>query len=225
MLIFPVNVDLIMMAQRDHEFRKILNDGDLVPADGYPVYWAAGLLGKGSGEKVSGSDLLPTLCNLSAAKKYSVFFLGAGLGVAAKAIAELKKEHRELQVGGAYSPPMTFGSAENEHERAVEIVRSASPDILFVGLGAPKQERFLWEHRGELNVPVSIAVGATFDFVAGKVRRAPVWMQRVGLEWMWRLYHEPKRLWRRYLVDDMPFFWLVLMQKVRQLKVNLRRKV
>jgi N-acetylglucosaminyldiphosphoundecaprenol N-acetyl-beta-D-mannosaminyltransferase len=222
MLVFPLNVDVVMKAQEDNAFRQVLNDGDLVLADGYPVFWAAGLLGKGPGEKVSGSDLLPILCNLSATNKYSIFFLGAGPGVAEKAIAELKKEYRELQVAGAYSPPMTFDSEEKEHERAVEIVRSANPDILFVGLGAPKQERFLCEHRRELNVPVSIAVGATFDFVAGKVRRAPFWMQRVGLEWAWRLYQEPKRLWRRYLVDDMPFFWHVLKQKMSQLRSRNR---
>lgn len=214
-LVFPLNVDLLIKAQHDELFRKILNECDLVTADGVPILWAGRMLNKGPKETVSGSDLLPKVCNLAAARGYAVFFLGAGPGVAERASNNLMKEMEGLKVVGVCSPNMDIETDEREQAKAVERVHSAKPDILFVGLGAPKQEKFLWKYRHKLGVPVSIAVGGAFDRVAEKVRRAPIWMQRIGLEWMWRVMQEPKRLWRRYLVDDIPFIWLFVKEYFR----------
>lgn len=207
------NADHIVKLNHDSQFRAAYNEAFLLLADGMLVLWAAKFLGKPLKEKVSGSDILPRLCEVSREKGYKLFFLGGKPGSASKAADILKNKHPALQIVGVYSPPFGFENDEAENRRIAGMIRSAGPDILFVGLGAPKQEKWIYRHYKELGVPVSIGVGGTFEFVAGVVRRAPLWMQKSGLEWLWRLAMEPKRLWRRYLVEDMEFFWLVLKQK------------
>lgn len=214
--IVTCNIDHVVKLKRDPEFAAAYGDAALVLPDGIPILWAAKFLGKPLKEKVSGSDILPKLCATAQKKGYRLFFLGGNPGSATRASEALKERHPGLQVVGVYSPPFGFEKDAEEDCKIVDMIKSAAPDILFVGLGAPKQEKWIHRHYKALGVPVSIGVGATFEFVAGVVRRAPAWMQRAGLEWLWRLAMEPKRLWRRYLVEDMEFFRLVLKQKLRR---------
>ncbi len=203
------NVDHLVKLQRDEEFRRIYKDAALVLADGVPLLWASRLLGQPLKEKVSGSDLFVEVCALAAERSLRVFLLGGRPGAAQMAADRLVKDHPGLEVCGIYCPYFGFERDEAENARIVQAIRGARPNILFVGLGAPKQERWIHRHREALGVPVSIGVGISFEFVAGLVRRAPRWMQRVGLEWSWRLLMEPRRLWRRYLLEDPKFLYYV----------------
>ncbi len=214
------NVDHIVKFQKDAEFRKVYEDAALVLADGVPILWAARFLGEPLREKVSGSDLFPKLCEVAAQKGWRLFFLGGREKAAAHAAEALLKRHPNLNVVGIYSPPHGFEKDDVKNAQIVAMIKEARPDILFIGLGAPKQEKWAQRFKDAYDVPVSIGIGASFDFVAGIVLRAPVWMQRVGLEWFWRLMMEPHRLWRRYLVDDLAFFGLVFDQKCQSRVLN-----
>ncbi len=208
------NVDHIMRLQHDNEFKEIYQNADLVVADGMPLIWVSKYFGSALCERVTGSDLFPKLCVIAAERKYKLFFLGGDPGVAEKAKEVLVKQNQGLIVVGCYCPPFGFEKDENENKKIVEIIKMAKPDLLFVGLGAPKQEKWIFKHYKSMHVPVTIGIGISFSFAAGIVKRAPVWMQNAGLEWLWRLIMEPRRLWKRYLIDDMKFFWLVLKHKL-----------
>lgn len=215
------NVHHIILLQKDQEFKKIYQEASLVLADGMPLIWASKFLGTPLKEKVSGSDLVPEICKFAAKKGYRLFFLGGRSGAVEKARENLIKIYPQIKIVGVYSPPFGFENNTEENEKIVEMIKNARPEILLVGLGAPKQEKWIYRHYKETDVPVSIGVGVTFEFISGMVKRAPKWMQRVGLEWSWRLIMEPKRLWKRYLVWDVEFFWLVLKQKIRSKQHNL----
>ena len=208
------NVDHIVKLQKDPEFRDIYSNAALVLPDGMPLLWAAKFLGTLLKEKISGSDLFPRLCEAAAEKGYKVFFLGGREGAAARSAEVLKAEYQKLNVAGTYCPPFGFEQNEAENDKIVQMIKTASPDVLFVGLGAPKQEKWIYKYKDRYQAPLSIGIGASFEFMAGMVRRAPIWMQKSGLEWFWRLMMEPTRLWKRYLIDDMLFFRLILKQKI-----------
>lgn len=193
------NVDHILRLEEDEEFRKIYKEAALRLTDGMPLVWISKMKKTPIKEKVSGSDLFPKVCERAAQKGYSVFLLGAAEGVAAKAAENLKAKYPGLIIAGTFSPKYGFEKDEKEVNRIIEIVKKANPDILAVGLGSPKQEKFIYRHRNELNVPVSLAIGASIDFEAGKVKRAPVFMQKAGLEWLYRLCKEPRRMFMRNL--------------------------
>jgi len=188
----------------------------LVLADGTLLLWAAKFLGTPLKEKISGSDLFPKLCKLSAKKGYKVFFLGGRSDASVTAKKVLQNRYTGLDVVGTYSPPLGFESDPVENKKIIKLIKNFKPDILFVGLGAPKQEKWIYSHKAKYQVPVSIGIGVSFEFVAGMVKRAPRWMQIIGLEWFWRVLMEPLRLWQRYLVDDMKIFGLVLKQKLQK---------
>lgn len=196
------NVDHIVKLENDIEFQNVYKEADLILTDGMPLIWISRIKKNPIKEKVSGSDLFPEVCRLASKKGYKIFLLGASDGVAAKAAENLKKRYVNLNIVGTYSPSYGFENKKDEIERIISIVKEAKPDILAVGLGAPKQEKFLYKFREELDVPVSLAIGASIDFEAGNIKRAPIWMQNSGLEWFYRLYKEPKRLIRRYLIED-----------------------
>ncbi len=204
------NVDHMIKLTRDKEFARIYKDADLILADGVPLLWFAKGLGDPIPEKVSGSDLFPKVCKMAADEGLSVFLLGGNEGVAKKAAEKLKERYAALQIAGTYCPPFGFEKDEKEIDRIVGMLSEAKPDILFVGLGAPKQEKFFDSIRERVQIPVAIHVGASFDFVAGTVKRAPKWMSKVGLEWFYRLIKEPKRMFKRYLIDDVRIFPLYL---------------
>jgi N-acetylglucosaminyldiphosphoundecaprenol N-acetyl-beta-D-mannosaminyltransferase len=208
------NSDHIVIASKDEEFREICKNAHLVLADGMPVLWAAWFLGMPLKEKISGSDLFPRLCRVAAKKGYKLFFLGGRPGAAFKTSEMLKDKYPKIQIVGLYSPPFGFENDVAQNDKIVEMIKDSKPDILFVGLGAPKQEKWIYKHKEKYQVPVSIGIGASFELASGVLRRAPLWMQKAGLEWFWRFLMEPKRLWKRYFLEDMKFIWLVFRQKL-----------
>ena len=196
------NVDHIVKLENDIEFQSVYKDADLILTDGMPLIWISKMKKNPIKEKVSGSDLFPKVCDLASKNGYKVFLLGAAEGVAAKAAINLERKYKGLNIVGTYSPSYGFENKKEEIDNIIKMINEVKPDILAVGLGAPKQEKFLYRYRKELNVPVSLAIGASIDFEAGNVTRAPIWMQKRGLEWFYRLIKEPKRMYKRYLVDD-----------------------
>lgn len=197
------NIDHIVKLESDQLLQKVYADADIILTDGKPMIWMSRLYGTPIKEKVSGSDLFPNLCRLAAGKGYRVFLLGAAEGVAAKAALNLQNKFPGLIIAGTYSPPFGFEKDEKELQNILRIVTEAKPHILIVGLGCPKQEKFIYNYKDELNVPVSLGLGASIDFEAGILKRAPKWMADHGFEWFYRIVQDPKRMAKRYFVDDM----------------------
>lgn len=209
------NAHHIVEINKNRELRRIYEGADLVLPDGVSLLWASRLLGTPLRERVAGSDLFPRLCAAAAEYGYRVFLLGGEPGVASKAAEQLKRRHPGLRIVGFYSPQFGFESCPEENERIVRMTRESRPDILFVALGFPKQELWIYRYARACRVSIAIGVGAAFDFAAGTRRRAPRWMQRVGLEWLFRLLQEPRRLWYRYLVLGPQFALLTVAEFCR----------
>jgi N-acetylglucosaminyldiphosphoundecaprenol N-acetyl-beta-D-mannosaminyltransferase len=195
------NVDHIVKLEKDVEFQNVYRDADLILTDGMPLIWISKFLKNKIKEKISGSDLFPKVCELAARKQYKIFLLGAEEGVADQAAANLRDRYEGIEIIGTYSPKFGFEKDEEDINKIINMINIVKPDILFVGLGAPKQEKFIYKYKDRLRVPISLAIGASIDFEAGKVKRAPKWMQRNGLEWFYRILMEPRRMSKRYLID------------------------
>lgn len=195
------NLDHIVTIERDAYFREAYAHADLILADGKPLLWIAKARKTPIREKISGSDLFPRLAELAANKGYTMFFLGAGEGIAAQAAEKLKKQYPGLRIAGCYAPPIGFEQDRSAVHEIIQRVQTVNPDILVVGLGTPKQEKFLYRYYKQMGVPVSLGLGASFDFIAGNRKRAPRWMSEHGLEWLYRTLQEPKRLAGRYIKD------------------------
>lgn len=208
------NAQHIVMLQNNARFRQIYQQATLTVPDGVSLLWAAQFLGTPLQGRVNGTDLFEKLCMSCADAGVKVFFLGGRPGAAEGAAQVLSARHPNLQIAGTYCPPYGFEADLSERARIQEAVATAAPDILFVGLGAPKQEYWIYEHYQQLGIPISIGIGVSFEFVAGAVQRAPKLLQQLGLEWAFRLVTEPKRLWRRYVFGNSSFTWLVLKQKL-----------
>lgn len=208
--VVTVNPEFVVMAQQDRTFMDILNSADLSLPDGVGLLWAARTLGRPLRERVAGSDLVYRLAQLAEARGYSIYLLGAGPGIGQRAAERLIRRRPGLRVAGAYP-----GSPRPEEDaEIVGRIRAASPQILLVAFGAPAQDRWIRRNLELLGVPVSIGVGGALDFVSGKVRRAPVWVRKLGIEWLFRLAMEPWR-WRRML--RLPrFAIMVLRQRIWQ---------
>jgi len=206
------NAHHVTLYQRDPLFRRIYEQAFLVVADGVPLLWAAQLLGTPLAGRVNGTDLFQALCGKAAELGLRVYLLGGREGAADAAAARLRECFPALKICGTYCPPVGFEHDPEQQAIIVERINVAQPALLFVGLGAPKQEYWMYANREKMRVPVSLGIGVSFELVGGVVRRAPRWMQTVGLEWLFRLLAEPKRLWRRYLVGNMIFCVLVTRQ-------------
>ncbi|MFQ6058833.1 MAG: WecB/TagA/CpsF family glycosyltransferase [Anaerolineae bacterium] len=207
--VVTVNPEFIVAAQEDAEFREILNAASLALPDGIGVVWASRFLSRRRPlrERVAGSDLVPKIAALAAKRGYRLFLLGAAPGVAEEAARRLCRENPGLTVAGTHA-----GSpSPDEEDEIVALVRAARPHVLFVAYGAPAQDRWIARNLERLGVPVAMGVGGAFDFIAGVAVRAPVWVQRLGLEWLHRLWHEPWR-WRRQLAL-LKFVGLVLLRR------------
>jgi N-acetylglucosaminyldiphosphoundecaprenol N-acetyl-beta-D-mannosaminyltransferase len=198
--IATANVDFLMHSIRDKELQEILCSCDLVVPDGMPIVWAARLMGMRLKERVSGVDLVPRLAALAAERGYGMYLLGATEQSSRQAAEFLKQSFPSLRIVGRYSPPRS-SLAEMDHEAILSRIERAKPEILLVAMGNPKQEKWLAMHRNRLRVPLCMGVGGSLDFLAGTVSRAPLWMQRSGLEWLHRVLQEPSRLAKRYLND------------------------
>jgi len=196
----------ISEANKDSEFKNILNRADLVVPDGMPLVWLGRLYGHPLHRRVYGPELMEAFCR-ETRSQYRHFFYGGAPGVA-ESLASSLQGRFQIVVAGTYSPP--FRDLTEEEERALlDRVHEASPDVLWVGLSTPKQERWMHEHRMRLHVPVLLGVGAAFDLSSGKLRQAPGWMRENGLEWLFRLLVEPRRLWKRYLVTIPSAIWSI----------------
>lgn len=204
------NVDHTVILQRHAGLRQAYEQASLVLADGWPVVAASRLLRKPLPGRVPGSDLVPALLERANEQGgITVFLLGAGPGVAQRAASRIQQRWPRVQVVGCYSPPRGFENDAAENESILATIENARPDLLVVGLGAPKQELWVAAHQRRIAAPIALCVGATIDFLAGEKRRAPKWAQRIGLEWLHRLASEPRRLFRRYLHDAWVFPQLV----------------
>jgi len=204
------NVHMTMEAYDAPDFRRIVNAADLVTPDGMPLVWMLRRLGVPGQDRVAGPELLPRICEAAAREGVPVGFYGGKPEVLDGLTKRLKTRFPGLQVAYAYSPPFRPLTPE-EDERVVEEINASGARILFVGLGCPKQERWMAAHKGKVQA-VMLGVGAAFDFHAGRMPLAPKWMQRAGLEWLFRLLTEPRRLWRRYVRHNPRFVILALIQ-------------
>ncbi len=202
--VVTANVDFLVQAQRDVELQRILLEADLVLCDGTPLLWASRWLGNPLPERAAGSDVVPLLIRAAAEKGHRIFLLGGGLNVAAEAAGRLQKQYPALVISGHYSPPFC-DLLEMDFPEIARRVRAARPDVLLVSFGCPKQEKWIAMHYHLLGVPVLMGVGATIDFIAGRIKRAPALMQRTGTECLYRLAQEPRRLARRYAGDLLRF--------------------
>lgn len=195
------NTDHIVLVEHDAEFKEIYDNADLVLLDGKPLVWLSKWLKDEKMEKISGSDIFPRICELAAKKGYTMYLFGAGQGVAEKAAENLTIKYPGLKIVGTQSPSFGFEKKEKEVNDCINRIKETKPDILIVGLGAPKQEKFIYKYKDELNVPLSLGLGATIDFEAGTKKRAPKWMQNAGLEWLYRSIQEPRRVGKRAVID------------------------
>jgi|SRR5580692_1188234 N-acetylglucosaminyldiphosphoundecaprenol N-acetyl-beta-D-mannosaminyltransferase len=209
------NAQHIVLLDQDKRLRKIYDCADLVLPDGYSLLLAARLHGRFLQERIAGVDMFQTLCDLAAENDLHVFLLG-GLPQSADLTAKVLKQRLSSLRISTYCPPFGFEKTAAGLKQTEQAIRDAKPDLLFVAFGAPKQEYWIYEHGLRLSVPVSIGVGGSFEMVSGVVRRAPIWMQDAGCEWLYRLYREPRRLWRRYLIGNLEFGTIVLRQSVRR---------
>lgn len=207
--VVAINVDVVMKIENDTYLKKIVDAADMVLVDGKPLVWIAKWHKKPVKEKISGSDLVPLLCKTAAEKGYSIFILGGKEGIALQAKNKLEEEMPNINIVGTYSPPFGFENDEQELTKVNEIISESKPDILIACFGCPKQEKFIYENIEKYEAKVSICAGATVDFLAGNVNRAPKWMSNHGLEWLYRFFQEPKRLFKRYFVDDVRIIGLI----------------
>lgn len=196
------NVDQIVRVEKDAYFKEIYDHASLILTDGTPLMWISKLYKKPIKEKICGSDLVPLLAKIASERDFSIFLLGAKPGIADKAAQNLKMRYKNIKIAGTYSPPLGFEKDNEEISRINEILLNSKADLLFVGMGVPKQDIFIYENMKKYKIPVSFSIGASIDFLAGNVKRAPKWINKFGLEWFYRFLKEPKRLFKRYFVDD-----------------------
>lgn len=209
--IVTANLDFCAQAAQDVELQRILVEAELVVCDGTPLLWASRLTGQPLRERVAGSDMVPLIAARAAASGWKIFLLGGEPDSLQRAAENLKMRHPSIEICDTYSPPFARFH-DMDHAEITRRVRETKPDILLVAFGCPKQEKWIYAHYRELGVPCSIGVGATIDFLAGKVRRAPSWVGKIGIEWLFRLAQEPRRLVSRYAHD----FGFLISQMLRE---------
>jgi N-acetylglucosaminyldiphosphoundecaprenol N-acetyl-beta-D-mannosaminyltransferase len=208
-----VNVDKLVKASRDPQLRQIINDCALINADGMPVVWASRLLGKPLKERVAGVDLFEALMRRAGEKGWRVFLLGAREEVVSKVADTYQRKYPRLVLAGYRNG---YWKGEAEEAEVARQIRDSRADLLFVAISSPKKEQFLGRYQAEMKIPFAMGVGGTFDVAIGRVKRAPVWMQKSGLEWFYRFLQEPRRMFRRYFIEDMAFIWLFIKEAARR---------
>lgn len=213
-VIFTPNVDHLVKLQSDREFFEAYAGADYKTCDSKILFYAARLVGSRFKEKVSGSDLFPAFCEYHKNnEEIKIFLLGAREGVAAQAQQKINAKAGRDIVVETHSPSFGFEKNEEECRQIIELVNRSGANVLAVGVGAPKQEKFIHKYKHQFkHIKIFMAIGATIDFEAGNVNRAPKWLSEMGMEWLYRLVAEPRRLWKRYLVEGPTFFWFLFMQ-------------
>ncbi len=207
--ISTINTDVIMQIEKDEYLKKAIDNADLALIDGKPLIWISKLKKKPIVEKISGTDLVPKLCELSSQKKYSIFLLGGKEGVAEKAKEKLNNKYPGINIIGTYAPPLGFEKDKNKLKELNNKINECKPDILIVCFGCPKQEKWIYDNINDYEAKVSVCAGGTIDFLAENVKRAPKWMSNCGLEWFYRFLQEPKRLFKRYFIEDIKIIKLI----------------
>ena len=214
------NVYSTVLMQKDDEFRKINNSSTMVVADGMPIVWVSKLMKCPLPCRIAGADLFFRLCTLACERGYTFYFLGSTKDALGRIRIHLKAKFPSLKIAGVYSPPYKDIFSATENAEILKKINEVKPDILWVGMTAPKQEKWIYHNSDKIDTKVAIGVGAVFDFVSGAVHRAPVWMQKMGLEWLFRFIQEPRRMWRRYLIGNTIFIWLVIKEMVKKYDVS-----
>ncbi len=215
-VVFTANVDHLIKLQKNKDFYLAYQESDYRVCDSQVLLYASNFLGTPLTEKLSGSDLFPAFYTYyKHDKNVKIFLLGAAPGIAKQAQKKINlKVGRDIVVA-SYSPTFGFEKDEEECQRIIDLIDQSGATVLAIGVGAPKQELWLTKYKDQLkNVKLFLAIGATIDFEAGNIQRSPKWMSQVGLEWLYRILCEPKRLWKRYIVDDLPFLWLIVKQRL-----------
>lgn len=200
--VVAINVDVVVKIEEDPYLKKVVDNADMVLVDGKPLVWISKLHGKPLKAKISGSDLVPLLCEVAAEKGYRIFIIGGKDGIAEQAKEKLESRLPQIKIVGTYAPPFGFEKNESELDKINQMISAVHPDLLIACFGCPKQEKWIYENIEKYDAKVSVCAGATVDFLAGNVKRAPRWMSEHGLEWFYRFTQEPKRMFRRYFVDD-----------------------
>jgi N-acetylglucosaminyldiphosphoundecaprenol N-acetyl-beta-D-mannosaminyltransferase len=202
-----VNTAKLVNIQKDRKLKVSVEECDIINIDGMGVVWGARIMGLDVPERVAGIDLFLQLIALSAREHYPVFLLGATTEIVDTTAAELIDQHPQLNIAGTH-----HGYFWDDEQQVVEKIRGSGAKLLFVAITSPKKENFIQHWKHELGVDFVMGVGGTYDVVAGKVNRAPAWMQKFGLEWFYRVVQEPRRMWRRYLITNTMFIWLIFKQ-------------
>lgn len=207
--VVAINVDVVMKIEEDEYLKKVVDEADMVLVDGKPLIWISKMHGNPVKAKISGSDLVPLLCEVAAEKGYKIFILGGADGIAKRAAKRLKYKLPKIQIVGIYAPPYGFENDEKELTKINDMISAVHPDLLITCFGCPKQEKWIYDNIDKYDAKVSICAGATVDFLAGNVKRAPRWMSEHGLEWFYRFLQEPKRMFKRYFIDDVKIIKLI----------------
>jgi N-acetylglucosaminyldiphosphoundecaprenol N-acetyl-beta-D-mannosaminyltransferase len=208
-------VSTVVDCQKSENYRNIVNNAGMVTPDGMPVVWLGRLSGNKTVQRTYGPDLMAAVCERSQATGYRHFFYGGTQKTNEQLVEVLRRRFPQLIIAGTYVPPFR-AVGEREDEAVLAQINKAQSDIVWIGLGSPKQDYWMALHRPLLNAPVLVGVGAAFDFLAGTKKQAPRWMRRSGLEWVFRLCSEPHRLWRRYLIGNSQFIWYLFEDMFRR---------
>lgn len=212
--IVTANAQFYVLAQKSRRYRECIRRAHYICADGMPIVWACSTLYGEHVPRIAGVSLIEKLCRLGAAHGIRLFLLGGKPGAADLTANILKKNYPGIRIAGTDCPPYGFERREELLQKVLEHISTTKPHVVFVGLGAPKQEFFIRDHVRHLNVPLAVGVGGSFEILSGKLKRAPMWMQASGLEWAFRLSQEPSRLWKRYLVGNTEFLWHIVKAKL-----------
>lgn len=214
------NSDIIVKMQNDKELKHICDNADLILTDGQIVVKISHWLKNPIKERICMTDFVWNVCDLANEKGYKIFLFGGKDNILKRATKNIKKKYPNLKIVGSYSPPFGFEENEIQLAKANEKIKNSMADILLVFLGCPKQEKFIYNNKDKYNVSISFTMGGCVDFIGDKVKRAPLWMQKAGLEWFYRFLQEPKRMFKRYFIDDIKIFELVFQYKRRKIFIK-----
>lgn len=215
--VVTANAQFYVLAQKSRRFRECLREAHYICADGMPIVWACSALYDGRVPRIAGVNLIEKLCQYGAAHRLRVFLLGGKPGTADLTAEMLKKRYPGIHIAGVNCPDFGFERREDTLQPVLDHIAAAKPHILFVGLGAPKQEFLIHDHIRRIRVPLAIGIGGSFEILSGQLKRAPMWMRSSGLEWLYRLAQEPGRLWRRYLIGNAEFVWHILRSRLAKI--------
>ena len=207
-----VNVAKLVNSQKDEQLRKAINNSNIVNIDGLPIAWVLRFFGFNIPERVAGIDLFQNLIKLSADKGYRPFFLGAKPEIVEELVEVFHRQYSDLEIAGYHHGYFT----EDDKNDIATNIKNSKPDMLFLGITSPKKELFLDKYTNYMNIPFSMGVGGSFDIIAGKIKRAPIWMQKTGVEWFFRILQEPKRMWKRYLVTNTLFIYYIIKELIKK---------